>query len=143
MSFTGNTLAILVAAVAAWIFGAAYYGALAKPWVAAHGKTMEAFKQEQAAKVGSLTAMLPFLSAFVAALIMAWVLNGIMFHVGPYSVRNGLISGALCWFGFVLTTMTVNYAFAGRRPMLTVIDAGHWLGVLLLMGAIIGAIGTR
>lgn len=143
MNFTSNVLAILIAAVAAWIFGSAYYGALARPWVEAHGKTLEAFKQEQAAKVGSLTAMVPFVLAFVAALVMAWTLNGILFHIGSYTVRAGLISGALCWFGFVLTTMTVNNAFAGRRPMLTVIDAGHWLGVLLIIGGVLGAMGAR
>jgi hypothetical protein len=26
--------------------------------------------------------------------------------------------------------------------MLTVIDGGHWLGVLLIMGAVIGAFGS-
>jgi hypothetical protein len=143
MSFTGNALAILIAAVAAWVFGAGYYGALGKRWVAAQGKTMEAFRQEQAAKVGNITAILPFLLSFAGALIMAWVLNGILFHIGSYSVRSGLITGAFCWFGFVLTTMTVNNAYAGRKPMLTMIDAAHWLGVLLIMGAIIGGVGTR
>jgi len=28
------------------------------------------------------------------------------------------------------------------KPLVTIIDAGHWLAVLLLMGAIIGAFGT-
>jgi hypothetical protein len=28
------------------------------------------------------------------------------------------------------------------RPMVTAIDAGHWLAVLVLMGAIIGAFGV-
>ena len=47
----------------------------------------------------------------------------------------------LIWFGFVLTTLSVNYAFSGRRPMLTVIDAGYWLGVLVIIGAIVGWMG--
>ena len=38
--------------------------------------------------------------------------------------------------------MGVNHAFEGAKPMLTVIDGGHWLAVLLLMGAIIGAFGV-
>jgi hypothetical protein len=46
------------------------------------------------------------------------------------------------WLGFVVTTIAVNYAFGGRKPMLIVIDSGHWLLVLLLMGAIIGAMGV-
>ena len=55
--------------------------------------------------------------------------------------RAGLISAAFVWFGFVLTTMTVNNAFTIRKPMLTVIDSLHWLGGLLIIGAIVGAWG--
>ncbi|MBM3530712.1 MAG: DUF1761 domain-containing protein [Alphaproteobacteria bacterium] len=136
-----NFLSVFAAAVAAWIFGAVYYGVLGKSWVAAQGKTMEAFKQAQAAKKGSLAAMTPFLLSFVAELVMAFVLFGILTHTGMFSVRAGMISGAFCWFGFVLTTVAVNNAFGGRRVMLTVIDAGHWLGVLLIVGAVLGAFG--
>ena len=39
--------------------------------------------------------------------------------------------------------MTVNNAFTGRKAMLTVIDGGHWLAVLLVQGAIIGAMGLK
>jgi hypothetical protein len=42
----------------------------------------------------------------------------------------------------VLTVIAVNYAFAGRKPLLTVIDTAQWLGALLLMGAIIGLFGV-
>jgi hypothetical protein len=38
--------------------------------------------------------------------------------------------------------MAVNYAFGARQPMLYAIDAGHWLAVLLVEGAIIGAMGV-
>jgi hypothetical protein len=73
---------------------------------------------------------------------MAWVLAGLIGHVGRVSVRSGVISGAFCWFGFVLTTMVVNYSFGMRSRMLLLIDAGHWLVVLALMGAIVGAMGV-
>ena len=136
-----NYLAVLVAAVAAWILGAVWYGTFSKAWIAAQGKTMESLKQEQAEKVGQLLAILPFLLVFIANLIIAVMLFGIMKHVGPFTIRAGMISGALCWFGFIATTVTVNYAFQGRKPMLTVIDTGYWLGVLLLTGAILGAFG--
>ena len=47
----------------------------------------------------------------------------------------------LCWLGFVLTTIVVNNAYTFRRPLLTTIDSLHWLGVLAIMGAILGAMG--
>ena len=42
----------------------------------------------------------------------------------------------------MLTTTVVNQQFHGTKPLVTIIDAGHWLAVLLLMGAIIGTFGT-
>ena len=69
---------------------------------------------------------------------MASALSGIMFHVNIYSIGAGLFSGFMCWLGFVLTTVAVNNAYTFRRIILTAIDTGHWLGVLLIMGAILG-----
>jgi hypothetical protein len=43
-----NFLAIAAAAVAAWIFGAIYYGALGKTWMAALGTSMDAMKAQNA-----------------------------------------------------------------------------------------------
>jgi hypothetical protein len=58
------------------------------------------------------------------------------------TTANGLIAGFCLWLGFVATSVTVINAWQGAKPMLTVIDAGHWLGVLLLQGLIVGAIGV-
>jgi len=136
-----NVLSILVAAIAAWIFAAIYFTALSKPWLAAMGKTIEQCKAEQAAKSGPAK-IAPFVLALVGDLIIGWVLYGILFHLNMFNLRSGLISGAICWFGFVLTTMTVSSAFSGRKPVLTVIDGAGWLGVFLIIGAIIGAWGV-
>jgi hypothetical protein len=137
---TVNWLSIVVAAVAAWIFGGVYYTALSKPWLAAQGKTLEQCKQEQAGKSG-LAKATPFILAIVGELIMAWALYGILVHLNAFTIRGGLIAGVLSWFGFVLTTMTVNNAFGGHKPMLTVIDGAAWLGALVIIGAIVGGMG--
>ena len=136
-----NFLSILVAAIAAWIFGGVYYTSLSKPWLAAQGKTLEQCKAEQADK-SAVAKAAPFILVFVGELIMALVLYGILVHLNAFTLRAGIISGALCWFGFVLTTMTVNNAFCSRKPMLTVIDGTAWLGALVIIGAIVGAWGA-
>ena len=136
-----NFLSVLTAAVAAWLFGAVYYGALGKKWIAAQGKSLEACKAEQAAK-SAVAKAAPFVLSFVAELIMGVVIYGILTHSGLWSLRAGIITGAFCWFGFVLTTIAVNNAYSGRKAMLTAIDAAHWLGVLVIIGGIVGAWGV-
>jgi hypothetical protein len=140
MAFAGvNYLAIALAAAAAFVFGGVWYGSLSKPWMAALGKT------EQDIKASGTPMAVLFVVTFVAQLVMAWVLAGIIGHlgVGQVTLHNGLISGSLAWLGFVATTLVVNHGFQGAKPALTVIDGGHWLGVLLIQGAVIGWMGVR
>jgi Protein of unknown function (DUF1761) len=129
-------LGVLVAAIAGFAFGAAWYTALGRQWMAARGLTAA----EATARTGR--SPLPFIVSFIALLIMAWMLSGILVHLArggtAMSLRSGLVSGFFLWLGFVITTMAVNHAFQGERRMLTLIDGGHWLGVLLIQGAILG-----
>jgi hypothetical protein len=137
MTFAGmNYLAILIAAAAGFAFGAAYYISLSKQWLAAVGKTKEDIHGNRSAT--------PFIVSIVALIVMAWILAGGIGHLGPgqVTVKNGIISALFMWVGFVATTVAVNNAFGGRKPMLSVIDGIHWLGVLVIQGAIIGAMGV-
>ena len=129
-----NFVAVLAAAVAGWLVGAVWYGVLGKVWMDAAGIVCPDGKRPM--PVG------PMILAFVAQLIIALMLAGLMGHMGPRDIPRGIVSGVLVWFGFVLTTLAVGNAFQCKKPMLTVIDSGHWLGVMLLMGAIIGAFGA-
>ena len=83
-----------------------------------------------------------FLIAAVCQLIMAFLLAGVMGHLGRVDIAGGLTTGFFLWLGFVATTMTVNHRFQGKGWALTAIDGGHWLAVLLVQGAIIGAFGV-
>ena len=136
----GNFVIILVAAIAAWMFGAAYYTTLSKVWLAAVDRTMEDMQAANAEK-GAAAKAFPFILSFVAELIMAWTMYGLLFHMGNFSARAGVFSAVFIWFGFVLTTVAVNNAYPGRKLMLTVLDSAHWLGVLLIIGAIVGGFG--
>lgn len=141
MDFAGlNYLAVPLAAFASFMFGGIWYGALSKPWLAAVGLTAEKIKESQKGQ----TIPWPFVVAVVGQLIMAYVLAGLIGHLGQgqVTIKNGIISAAFVWFGFVVTALTTNYAFQGRSLSLTLIDGAHWLGVLLIQGAIIGWIGV-
>ncbi len=140
MVFAGiSKVAVISAAVAGFLFGGIWYGMFSRLWLTATG-----LDEKEIKKAGWHRNALPFILSFVGLLMMAYVLAGIIGHLGAgqVTVRNGLISAAFVWAGFVLTTHVVNHAFQGARPVLTIIDSGHWLGVLLIQGAIIGLIGV-
>src|ERR1700761_7283298 len=102
MVFAGiNYVAVAIAAVAAWLASAAWYMSLGRIWMAALGKTRE----QMAADRNKPGAFLPFIYVFAADIIIAWMLAGVLGHLGPGQVtlRNGVISSAFLWFGFILT----------------------------------------
>ena len=129
-----NYLAVIIAAVISFLFGGVWYNALSKQWMDAAGLSPDRAPKERGLGLYVLT--------FAAQLVMAWMLAGVLLHLQqgglPLSPRNGLISAAFIWFGFVITTMVVNYSFHGAKQALTLIDGGHWLCVLLLQGLVIG-----
>ena len=127
-----NYLAVVVAAVAGFLLGWGWYTAFGKVWKEALGG------QEGDCKPTPT----PFIFAGLGSLLMAWMLAGLMGHLANVTVRGGLITAFFVWASFVLTTTVVHQQFHGTKPLVTIIDAGHWLAVLLLMGAIIGAFGT-
>jgi len=137
MTFSGiNYIAVIIATLAGFGLGAVWYMVLGPAWLNAIGKTREELAKDEGAGKA-----LPFIIALVALFIMALMLAGLMGHLGDVSVKGGAISGVFVWVGFVITSMGVNHAFGGAKPMLTLIDGGHWLAVLLVMGAVIGAFG--
>lgn len=141
MTFAGiNFVAVGIAAVAAWLASAAWYTSLTRTYTAALGKA----PAELAAERKRPRALLPFLYALLGNIVIAWMLAGVLGHLGPGQVtlRNGVISAAFLWFGFILTTMTVNFSFSGRDRRLLLIDLANWLIVMLVCGAVVGGIGV-
>ena len=85
-----------------------------------------------------------FVTSFVCELIMAWVLAGVIGHLGPGQVTlwNGVVSALFMWLGFIATTTAVNQRYQGFGWELTILDGLHWLGVAVIMGAVIGGWGV-
>lgn len=128
-----NYVAVVIAALAAFGLGMIWYTVLSDPWRRARG-----LAEPDTARRGMAV---PFMINLVALFVMAWMLAGVMGHIGQVSVRGGLITGALIWLGFVITTIGISHAYTGAKPILTLIDGGYWLAALAIMGAVIGAFG--
>ena len=124
-----NSRAVLFALVAGWITGVLWYLVAGKVWksVANQGDG------------GAMTPRAQILSA-IAQVIMTIMLAIVMQRLGEGTTRGGLQTAFMLWFGFIATSMMVNYSNLRTRFRLTFIDSVHWLLVMLVMGAIIGAL---
>lgn len=124
-----NLVAVLVAALVSMAIGATWYSVFSEPWMKAIGK-------KRADLQGGNTGYLIAAGAWV---ILAYVLAHFVFYAGADTWAEGLVTGLWAWLGFVATTLAVNYVFGQRSRQLYVIDAGHFLAIFLVQGAILAA----
>lgn len=133
-----NYLAVAAAAIVSFVFGGIWYSALSRQWLDAVGRPPDGRGKEGLGL---------YLLTFLAQVVMAWMLAGALLYLFrggvPAGLRTGMVTAAFLWFGFVVTTMAVNYAFHGAKTKLTLIDGAHWLGVLLIQGGILGYLGPE
>jgi hypothetical protein len=131
--FAVNWLAVIVATIVSFGFGAGWYMWLSKPWLAGIGKKVEDMKQ------GDYT---PFIWSAIVLFVMAYFIALLTPALtGATNVGNGLLVGAHTWVGFVLTAMILNHRYEGRPWSLTAINGGYLLAVLLIDGLVIGLFG--
>lgn len=82
-----------------------------------------------------------YLALFLCHLLMAFVFAGVILHVGGPSLKAGLISAALIWIGFVLTTSLAAVARGRLSWKAALSDNAQWLSALLIQGCVIGLTG--
>lgn len=125
-------LAIAAAAVAAWIFGAIWYGLLGKAWQRAQGLDPAACKDKK-------MPVTPMVASFLCELVMAFIFSKLLLSLGVIDWQYGAITGVLLAIGFMVTIIVVNNQFQGRKWLLSLIDSGHWIGVAAIQGAVLTA----
>jgi len=126
-----NYWAVLVAGVAAMIIGYIWYAmpVFGRAWTALIGKT------EAQLKEGYNSGMM--IQAFIAALVMAYILAHFVDYTAATTVAEGLQTAFWLWLGFVATSMFVNNLYEGKPAQLWLINAGYQLANLLVAGAIL------
>ena len=131
MGYTSfSPLGVVLAALLAFVFGFLWHRAMERT-----SMTAEGYRGRPALKPG------PLAIVFVAELVMAGMLAGLTAHIGPVTVRDTLVTGILAWAGFVLTAIVVDHSYEARSRRLTYVNAGHWLGVFVIMSLTIGLFG--
>ncbi len=124
-----NYLAVLVAALSAFLIGGLWYGPLfGKAWQKEIALSDEEIKKSNPAIIFGGSFILTFISAFNLA-----------FFLGPKSgLVLGLISGAMTGLFFVTAFLGVIYLFERKSIKLFFINGGYIFVTFSIMGLIIG-----
>ena len=125
-----NWLAIIVAAVSAFILGGLWYSPLmfVKRWMKETGITEESTKNNNMLKVFGLAFLLSLIASFFLA----------MFIGANAGAGFGALAGFMAGIGWVFTFMGISYLFESRTLAHFLIDAIYSVASLTIMGFIIG-----
>ena len=125
-------LAILLAALAGFLVGGIWYGPLfGKAWMKARGITPESAKEANMPLIFGTTFALNLVAAFMLDHLYAT-------YDAPVGLHHSLVIAAIIGIGFIATSIGVNYLFSRQPRSLFLIDAGYWITIYLVMGAIFG-----
>jgi hypothetical protein len=128
-----NYLAIAVAALASFLFEAAWYSLFLKAWLRGIGHDM-AWLDNTGASLG-----VQCFTAILASALIATCISSFTQLTGPQTAVRGIKVAAGLWLGCVLTTWATEYVFEVRSYQLFAINLGFWLLTMILIGAIVGA----
>ena len=124
---------VLAAALGAFAFGAVWYMAMAKPWMAAAGIVAGANGRPQGN--GS---MMPFVVGMVAMIVVAGMMRHVFASAGIVTIGGSLVAGLGIGAFLITPWVAMNYAFSMRKPALSVIDGVNAVVGCGIMGLILG-----
>jgi len=128
-----NFLAVLVAAIAATVVGFLWYGPLfGKQWSELMGFTPE--KMAEMKKKGMTGT---YVTTFIAALIMAYVLSNSIAARPLLTTLGSLWLTFWIWLGFVATVLIGMVLWEGKPVKLYLIISLYYLVSLFVMGLIL------
>lgn len=129
-----NYIAVLVAAVAAFILGALWYSPLLfmKMWVKAGNIDMN--------KKGGLSPAVAMGIGFVGQLLTAYVLAHFLVLVDADTIRGAILASFWIWVGFIVTTQIGSVLWESKSVKYFAINAAHTLASMLLMATVLTVI---
>ncbi|MGO9340559.1 MAG: DUF1761 domain-containing protein [Terracidiphilus sp.] len=125
-------MAIVVAAIACFLFEAGWYSFFLQSWLSGIGRTSAWLMAT------GVNPALQYATALISAAVIATAISCVTQLTGPQTALRGIKTGVLLWLGFVLTTWSTEYVFEVRPWSLLGINAGFWFFGMAIMGAIVG-----
>lgn len=128
-----GVIAVIVAALAGFFTGAAWYMTLAKPWMAAVGISVA----ENGKPQGNGSKM-PFVISGIAMILVAGMMRHMFAMAGIDGAVKGLVAGLGVGLFFITPWVAMNYAYAMRPKNLTIIDGGYSIVGCGVIGLVLG-----
>ena len=128
-------ISVIVAAFAAFVFGAVYYMVLAKPWMAAAGIAVGP-DGKPANNVGPT----PYIVSFICIILVAGMMRHSFALSGIDTVGKGFMSGLGIGLFFITPWIFINTGYSDRPWKLAVIDGGYATCATATIGIILTAI---
>jgi hypothetical protein len=126
-------VAVIVAALASFGFGALWYGMLSRPWMAASG-----VKVGPDGRPPNSSSPMPYLIALVAMLLVAGMMRHVLATSGVTTAGAALVSGLGIGAFFITPWIALNNTYTMRPAALTAIDGGYATIGCGIMGLILG-----
>lgn len=124
-----NWIAMVLAALAGFLVGGLWYGPLfLKIWQVEAGISPD--------QMGKRSPLLVFGGAFLLNLFASFILGHVLATYGHPDLAVSVMIASGVALGFIATAFGVNYLFASKSLKLFAIDAGYWIVIYSLMGAI-------
>ena len=136
VTFDINYWAVLVAAVVSFLAGWLWYSKslFGKAWTKLQGVTEKQMQEAHKKAMGP-----KMLAGFLSTVVMSFVMAHVVDAFAAETVASGLQAGFWMWLGFVAPVMLGMVLWQDKSFKLYLIDVGHYLVALLIMGVILAA----
>ena len=120
-------LSVLLAAVAAWVFGAVWYGIIGKQWMAASGITEDMIDRKD---------MTPYIVSFICTLLVAGMFRHTLVMSGIDTMGKSILTGLGMGLFIAAPWITTNVMFGLRNRSLIWMDGVYPTIGMGLMGLV-------
>lgn len=126
-----NWIAVVVSAIALYLFGWLWYSVLGEQWIVALGTTREALAAQS-------TNPYPYIVSFVAAIFLSYGIARVLSWHAPVNAVRGAFIGFSMSFLFIVMALWITYAYEHRAIALAAINCGYFCIGMAIQGAILG-----
>ncbi|WP_425051612.1 DUF1761 domain-containing protein [Psychromarinibacter sp. S121] len=122
-------ISVILAAAAAWIFGAVWYGVIGTRWMEAQGLTEETIDRSNP---------VPYIGSFLCCIVVAGMTRHVLAMSGIDTVGKAAITGLGLGLFIAAPWIATNVLFSNKSKSLIWMDGVYPAAGMTLMGIVLG-----